>query len=432
MVTRTSLRCTKALAASVVACFALLLASCSTGPDAVVFGPCYVGQCDDGNPCTTESCSSTGDCKHAVRTGDCQDGNACTTGDHCVASVCTGVVFDCNDGFPCTVDSCDKSTGCVHLATQATVCEDGNGCTADSCDTVKGCVHEPNTALCNDGNPCTFGDACFGGACLPSGATMSCDDQNPCTNDACVPATGACAHSLNTHTCDDGNPCTHDDVCAANVCAGVVDCACALQLGQVLPAKDDCDTPFDDNCDGKINEQSTCGATLYRFNVKPDCGAVCYYDEPHDIAVSGKASDPSGFGTYATGQLLDGAKGGDDWSGDLGNGPGYEWVAWTSLTPIVFVQFAKPRNLTFVRLGLNNRKDGAVSQPPEIDLGFSMDGIKWTTALPFKLADGSEPAIADGKRGDIDLAFPLQTAKFVKISFVTPGSWTFVDELEFD
>jgi len=412
-----------------------LLAACGTSPDSQVFGPCTAGQCDDNSPCTSDTCSKTGTCKHELLTGTCQDGNACTTSDHCVGTACTGVAYDCNDGYPCTVDSCDTSKGCVHLPTFVTVCEDGNGCTADSCDAVSGCVHLPNTALCNDGNPCTFGDACFGGTCLPSGATMTCDDQNSCTNDACLPASGTCAHSPNTHDCDDGNPCTLGDVCAANVCAGIVNCGCALEMGQVLPDKDNCDTPYDDNCDGNINEPGTCGATLYRFNVKPNCSdAFCYYDEPHNVAASGedKANDPSGFGKYAKGQLLDGAKGIDDWSADLGFGVAFEWVAWSSSTPIVFVQFAQPRNLAFVRLGLNNRDSGGVSQPPEIDLQFSMDGVTWGASQKFTLADGSQPQIPPGKRGDIDLKFAMHTAKFVAIAFVTPGSWTFVDEIAFD
>ena len=93
---------------------------------------------------------------------------------------------------------------------------------------------------------------------------------------------------------------------------------------------------------------------------------------------------------------------------------------------------AVPRNVALLRLGLNNFLNGDVVQPPRIDLRFSLDGQTWTMAQVFQTADGSEPVIPDGKRGDVTLAFPLATARYVEIAFVTPGKWTFVDELAFD
>jgi len=59
----------------------------------------------------------------------------------CSYSCCNCCIYepaDCDDGNPCTVDSC-TSDGCVH---EPVNCDDGDACTADSC-TSNGCVHEP-------------------------------------------------------------------------------------------------------------------------------------------------------------------------------------------------------------------------------------------------------------------------------------------------
>ena len=46
----------------------------------------------------------------------------------------------CNDGDPCTMDSCDPFNGCVHTMVS---CDDGLACTHDSCDSSTGsCVSE--------------------------------------------------------------------------------------------------------------------------------------------------------------------------------------------------------------------------------------------------------------------------------------------------
>ena len=45
--------------------------------------------------------------------GDCDDGNPCTI-DTCVGGVCVNTPIDCDDGNPCTQDSCDGNGNCVN------------------------------------------------------------------------------------------------------------------------------------------------------------------------------------------------------------------------------------------------------------------------------------------------------------------------------
>ncbi|HAN31912.1 MAG TPA: hypothetical protein DCQ06_09975, partial [Myxococcales bacterium] len=115
--------------------------------------------CDDGNPCTKDSCFKVIGCFNSPTEGaSCDDGNACTKADACVAGgTCKGSLLSCDDG---------------------------NACTKDSCDPKKGCVKEALTAPCTDGDACTKGDVCVQGACK-TGAVVKCDDNNPCTDDSC-------------------------------------------------------------------------------------------------------------------------------------------------------------------------------------------------------------------------------------------------------
>ena len=177
--------------------------------------------CDDGNPCTTDTCNpTTGLCQStpAPDGTSCDDHNACTVGNVCTNGAC-GTPVVCNDGNACTTDVCNPVTGACTSTPLA--CDDGNPCTIDTCSAATGgCVFTPAPAgsTCNDGDPCTTGDSCVQIPGNPNPVCQGapkCADADPCTADACDPATGAC---LNTPiVCDDANPCTADS-CVGGSC----------------------------------------------------------------------------------------------------------------------------------------------------------------------------------------------------------------------
>src|SRR5262249_14887941 len=87
----------------------------------------------------------------------CSDGNACNGVETCQSGSCTvGTPLACNDGNPCTDDSCDAATGCVFTNNTAP-CSDGVACTNDVC-TNGVCV---STSACPQGQTCNSGT----GAC---------------------------------------------------------------------------------------------------------------------------------------------------------------------------------------------------------------------------------------------------------------------------
>ena len=264
--------------------------------------------CDDGNPCTDDSClSKTGGCVHSGNAAACNDGTVCTTGDVCGSGKCAGKAINCDDGKPCTDDSCDPKNGCVNVGNKqpcddgdkctvndactggsckgsgAPNCDDGEVCTDDSCAKTTGCAHTPNTSSCDDGNVCTTGDKCASGTCVSGDNSCGCvktadcageEDGNKCNGtlvcdtskapykctvdaktvvtcnaggdttcsvNACNTTTGGCAMKARNQgkTCDDGNKCTVSDACASGVCksGGPANCS-----DNKVCTTDSCDT----------------------------------------------------------------------------------------------------------------------------------------------------------------------------------------------
>ncbi len=139
-------------------------------------------QCDDGNPCTIDSCGEGGACVPVPQpNGDALEQES---GD-CSRTVCeNGVTKEVPDS--------------------GDVADDGNACTLDSCEGGL-----PKHAPKIEGASCQVGrgsGSCFGGSCVvlctSGNASSQCDDENSCTEDACVPCSaeqcsgqGICSHS---------------------------------------------------------------------------------------------------------------------------------------------------------------------------------------------------------------------------------------------
>lgn len=162
--------------------------------------------CTDGNPCTSDTppCGGSMECPHTPEMDGtpCSNDLRCVFNKSCQSGECTGEARNCNDDNPCTTDSCDEMdgpnvdpvTGCKHEPrSTSTTCDDSNACTeSDHCTsdgscagTVKGC-----TAL----------DECHGiGSCDPGAG--ECTDPRLQDGTACE-NTGVCADG----ECQGGTP----------------------------------------------------------------------------------------------------------------------------------------------------------------------------------------------------------------------------------
>ncbi|MCB9786498.1 MAG: hypothetical protein H6744_07365 [Deltaproteobacteria bacterium] len=227
--------------------------ACTTG-DVCKSGTCSGAllDCDDGNPCTVDSCSATSGCRNVQGFGPCEDGNPCTGGEICVSSLCKqgkdicGCTVQADCDFLEGGDLCGGDWKCVggHCqldeATIITCTPTTNPCKTTQC-TGGACVDvdKPDLDPCDDGNPCTVNDSCLAGACVSGKA--KCDDGKQCTTDTCNPTTGACTFTPKTDqtACSDGNTCNGADVCMAGACVSGTASNCSCVEDSDCANKDD-------------------------------------------------------------------------------------------------------------------------------------------------------------------------------------------------
>jgi len=120
----------------------------------------------------------------------------------------------CDDGGPCTIDSCDETRHeCVHIPDDA-LCDDKVGCTIDRCHQTTGlCLHIPDDAVCDNGLFCDGQEFCDPlSGCQPASSTP-CDDNVTCTIDECNEADNTCTHIPDSQMCNDGLFCNGEEYC---------------------------------------------------------------------------------------------------------------------------------------------------------------------------------------------------------------------------
>jgi len=146
--------------------------------------------CIAATGCQPESDCDADDCADALRValtcqvGECQPNGTCLGETTCAAgeSCCgDGTCMDCDDGNPCTADSCDATAGgCVHTPLDGTACDDGDFCTGTEVCVAGTCQ--------SSGDPCTAPTVCNVDRCV------GCRNANDCPADI-VPPYGSCEYS---------------------------------------------------------------------------------------------------------------------------------------------------------------------------------------------------------------------------------------------
>ncbi|NLH47116.1 MAG: hypothetical protein GX444_00785 [Myxococcales bacterium] len=102
------------------------ITSCDEGADQCVTTAALT--CDDGNPCTDDSCAPTTGCTfNNDDTNTCDDGQFCTDNDACTAGVCGGTAHSCDDKVTCTDDACNETNDTCDYTANGQDCEVGSG-----------------------------------------------------------------------------------------------------------------------------------------------------------------------------------------------------------------------------------------------------------------------------------------------------------------
>jgi hypothetical protein len=86
-------------------------------------------ECSTSNQCQDPICDPQTGCGTEPKPDGtpCDDDDVCSVDDQCTGGTCGGMVEGCDDGDPCTADSCDSQTGCAH--TPIPGCGQGTICT---------------------------------------------------------------------------------------------------------------------------------------------------------------------------------------------------------------------------------------------------------------------------------------------------------------
>ncbi len=198
---------------------------------------CFVPACDDLNPCTDDAVDG-GSCSHAARmNGSACATDICTIGQVCMGGQCTaGTPRACNDGNPCTRDSCVAPGGCTSVNDDLLAPpDDGIACTIEACSAGQS-QHNASNARCDDGLFCDGVEVCVpsDGGCRTASVPAPPGPSTPCAQWVCNEPTDAFVRMTSSPgaTCNDGIACTTGDVCDANlVCAGTVTASCTSSGG---------------------------------------------------------------------------------------------------------------------------------------------------------------------------------------------------------
>ncbi len=257
--------------------------------------------CEDGNDCTTATCSELGACTVSGNEENgigCEDTDDCTTDTVCTDGQCGGGTIDenadCDDGNDCTGDgTCDAAGACVEgdpVNNPNATCDDGNPCTGDgTCDGTAICTPgeadlDQQGLDCDDGDVCTEGTTCNDVNCA-GGTDLNCDDNEECTADSCDAVTG-CANDdvANGTDCDSNNGTCQNGTCVPDGTNGPVcgngncesgennsncpeDCAdvpnCGNDVCDAGENEDNCDQDCDDGDDGcSLNQVASSGSSM--------------------------------------------------------------------------------------------------------------------------------------------------------------------------
>lgn len=151
--------------------------------------------CNPGEPCNDPGEPPIDPPDGCTSNAECSDGDACNGRERCIAGNCIlGIEPDCDDGDPCTADSCLPTRGCTHVfdptagpecleivvdPPPTTTLPPPGGGSPPTTTTTTTRPSTTTTTLVPVGDPCADAAAC--------------DDGDPCTADACSAA--GCMHA---------------------------------------------------------------------------------------------------------------------------------------------------------------------------------------------------------------------------------------------
>ncbi len=231
---------------------------------------CATVGCDDGNPCTDDTCEPTGICSTAVAAipptacggftcdpatlacrSTCAGDAECASAHQCVLGRCVRTCTassECPTGSPCVdgwccgsacsgpCEACDVAGMEGTCSPTAASADPSSECRGYLCDGSRFC-----TTSCTMDSECASGFRCNGGVCTKDCTDASDCNTGPCVDEACCSALGCAA----------GTTCNYDDALAGTcikvdgaTCTDSAECGSGQCVDGVC-----CDTVCDGTCE---------------------------------------------------------------------------------------------------------------------------------------------------------------------------------------
>lgn len=184
------------------------------GPPVDAGGPGCPGGCDDGDPCTDDTCVD-GACVHSPNTAPCDDGIFCNGPDSCADGLCATHPGDPCSGSSVCDETTDTCTGCLgdgDCPADSYGAWTGCGAFSDTCDTTGMRSRGVTTWSCESGT-CTPATSTETGSCSRTTDGVGCGMRT-------YGAWGACGSF--SSTCDETGTRSRtvtDYFCASGTCA---------------------------------------------------------------------------------------------------------------------------------------------------------------------------------------------------------------------
>lgn len=264
-------------------------------------------ECNDGNPCTDDTCDAKGNCQNAANNANsCTDPTGgCLAATHCVGGVCSGTLV--TDGTHRGAHSCVGlnwntqtcvSGRCTGSAVE-TNCDDSNLCTNDTCNDTSGCAHSTitctapdkcHTSSCSPSAGCTYTEkTCAPDACHTSAtcnlSTGNCEQVSAktCSPDACH-TSATC--NVSTGNCDQGTAKT----CSPDACHTTATCTLPNGCQQGTPAADGTLCLNGAYCSGNVRKLASCVGGTCTEASKGDCTTLNTACKSYTCQASGSSS----------------------------------------------------------------------------------------------------------------------------------------------
>jgi MYXO-CTERM domain-containing protein len=150
----------------------------------------------------------------------------------------------------------------------------------------------------------------------------------------------------------------------------------------------------------------------------------------HDEAYSGLGAITTDLAPLSggLGQLTDGVIA-TNYLLDLGNGPAFEWVAWTTIDPVITFDFGSEFRFDLARVWMSASEPvGSVDHAARVTTAGSLDGLSFAVPQVHDLIANPPESVTP-----LELSLAGARGRYLRLELArNNGWWVFVSEVQFE